>query len=88
MSKKYTQLAKDIVELVGGKANVDGVIHCVTRLRFRLNDESKADDEGIRSLNGVIALVKSAGEYMVVIGEHVPEVYDEVCKVLGISDES
>ncbi len=88
MSKKYTQLAKDIVELVGGKANVDSVIHCVTRLRFRLNDESKADDEGIRSLNGVIALVKSAGEYMVVIGEHVPEVYDEVCKVLGISGET
>lgn len=88
MSKKYTQLAKDIVEQVGGKQNVDSVRHCITRLRFKLKDESKANDESVKSLNGVIALVKAAGEYMVVIGEHVPEVYEEVCKVLGFSDET
>ena len=88
MSKKYTQLAEDIIKNVGGKDNVRDVRHCVTRLRFHLKDETKADDAAVKSMKGVAALVKAAGEYMVVIGEHVPDVYEEVCKVLGIPGES
>jgi PTS system beta-glucosides-specific IIC component len=79
-------LAGRLVELVGGKENISGIRHCVTRVRFRLKDESLADDQKIKDLDGVISVVKGGGEYMVVIGNQVTEVYDAVCRVLGISD--
>ncbi len=82
---KYTQLAESIIKNVGGKDNVGGLRHCVTRLRFNLKDESLADDDAIKNTDGVLTVVKAAGEYMVVIGEHVADVYDEVCSQLGIS---
>lgn len=81
---KYTNLATKIIENVGGKENVKDLRHCVTRLRFNLIDESKANDEVLKNTDGVISIVKAAGQYMVVIGEHVVEVYDEVCKQLGM----
>lgn len=84
---KYTELAKDIVAHVGGKENVTGLRHCITRLRFNLNDEKKADTEYLKNRDGVITVVRAAGEYMVVIGEHVHEVYLDVCQVLGIPSE-
>lgn len=83
---KYTQLAKDIIENVGGKENVVGVVHCVTRLRFTLKDESLANDEVLKNMDGVVTIMKAIGQYMVVIGEHVPEVYDEVCRQLGMEN--
>lgn len=84
---KYTQLSKDIIKNVGGKENVVSLSHCVTRLRFILKDESKANDEVLKNMDGVVTVIKSAGQYQVVIGNHVPDVYDEVCKVGGISGE-
>ena len=81
---KYTQLSADIIQNVGGKENVKKVIHCVTRLRFYLKDESKANDEILKNMDGVVTVVKAMGQYMVVIGEHVADVYDEVCLQLGI----
>ncbi len=81
---KYTQLSADIIQNVGGKENVKKVIHCVTRLRFYLKDESKANDEMLKNMDGVVTVVKAMGQYMVVIGEHVADVYDEVCLQLGI----
>lgn len=81
---KYTKLAETIIQNVGGKENVTDLRHCVTRLRFRLKDESLADDETLRHTDGVISIVKAAGQYMVVIGEHVADVYDEVCRQLGM----
>ena len=81
---KYKQLATEIIENVGGKENVKDLRHCVTRLRFNLVDESKANDEVLKNTDGVISVVKAAGQYMVVIGEHVVDVYDEVCKQLGL----
>lgn len=82
--ENYNSLAKDIIEHVGGKENIITVRHCVTRLRFRLEDESKADDNYLKQLEGVITVVKSMGEYMVVIGEHVPLVYKEVIEEAGL----
>lgn len=82
---KYEKLAKDIVANVGGKENINGLTHCVTRLRFKLKDESKAKDDVIKKMDGVVTLIKSAGQYQVVIGNHVPEVFADVCKVAGIS---
>lgn len=81
---KYEKLATKIVEYVGGKENIAVLNHCVTRLRFQLKDESKANDQEIRNLDGVVSLVKSGGQYQVVIGNHVIEVYKDVCEVAGI----
>ena len=85
--KDYSKLASKIIENVGGKDNVESLTHCVTRLRFRLVDESKANDDVLKSMEGVITVVKSIGQYMVVIGEHVVDVYDEVCRQLGIDTQ-
>ena len=79
---KYSSLAADIIKNVGGKENVESLRHCVTRLRFRLIDESIANDEVIKNMDGVVTVMKAMGEYMVVIGEHVADVYDEVCTSL------
>ncbi len=85
---KYTKLASDIIENVGGKENVERLTHCVTRLRFKLVDESKANDDVLKNMDGVVTVVKSIGQYMVVIGEHVGEVFDEVCKQLGLDSQA
>ena len=81
---KYTELAKDIVAHVGGKENVSSLRHCITRLRFILHDEKRADTDYLKKREGVISVVRGGGEYMVVIGEHVHEVYLDVCKELGL----
>lgn len=82
MSKKYENLARDIVERVGGNENVSTLTHCMTRLRFALNDNNKANRESIKSLNGVIDAIESGGQFQVVIGTHVEDVYNEVVKHL------
>ncbi|MDO6447781.1 beta-glucoside-specific PTS transporter subunit IIABC [Oceanobacillus profundus] len=75
---KYEQLAKDIIENVGGAENVNSVVHCITRLRFKLKDESKANTEVLNNMEGVVTTRKSGGQYQVVIGNHVPDVYKAV----------
>lgn len=81
---KYTELAEDILKHVGGKENVNSLKHCVTRLRFDLKDESKADDYYLKNRDGVVTVVKAGGQYQVVIGNHVPDVYAEVLQVGGL----
>ncbi|RKJ45661.1 PTS beta-glucoside transporter subunit IIABC [bacterium 1XD8-76] len=81
---KYENLAKEIVKKVGGKENVASLTHCVTRLRFVLKDESRAEDEALKNMDGVVTIMKSGGQYQVVIGSHVPEVYADVCPIVGI----
>ncbi|TQR98147.1 beta-glucoside-specific PTS transporter subunit IIABC [Paenibacillus ottowii] len=80
---KYETLAKDIIRNVGGKENVNSLTHCITRLRFKLKDESKADTEVLKNMDGVVTVVKSGGQYQVVIGNHVPEVYADVTAIGG-----
>lgn len=80
---KYDQLASDIVANVGGVENISSLIHCITRLRFYLKDESKANDDIVRNLNGVIDVAKAGGQYQVVIGPAVTDVYDAVIKQIG-----
>lgn len=79
----FDDLAKDIVKNIGGAENVDSVIHCITRVRFYLKDEKKANDEAIENLNGVLEVAKAGGQYQVVIGPKVEEAFDAVVKVLG-----
>ncbi|WP_088810128.1 MULTISPECIES: beta-glucoside-specific PTS transporter subunit IIABC [unclassified Listeria] len=84
---KYEQLAKDILENVGGTENINSVFHCITRLRFKLKDEKIANTEKIKSLDGVVSVIQSGGQYQVVIGNHVPDVYKAVLEVGGINPE-
>ncbi len=83
--KKYEQLATEIIQNVGGEGNVISLEHCVTRLRFKLKDEQKADTEALKELDGVVTVIKSAGQYQVVIGNAVGDVYDTVLEVSDIS---
>ena len=85
---KYSQLAKDIVKNVGGKENINSLKHCITRLRFKLKDESKANDEVLKKMDGVVTVMKSGGQYQVVIGNHVPDVYADVCDVAGLGGDT
>lgn len=85
--KKYEELVRNIIQNIGGRENVMDVSHCVTRLRFQLKDEKKANDELIKSLDGVITIMHSAGQYQVIIGNHVPEVFEELVEILDISKQ-
>lgn len=87
MAKDYTDLATDIVAHVGGKENIGSLKHCVTRLRFGLKDESKADTDYLKARDGVVTVVQAGGQYQVVIGNHVPDVYAAVQKVAGIAGD-
>ncbi|MEI3116715.1 MAG: beta-glucoside-specific PTS transporter subunit IIABC [Merdibacter sp.] len=87
MSKKYEGLAQQIIEKVGGKANVIDVYHCQTRLRFKLVDDSKADQAGLEKLNGVAKVLINAGVFQVVIGTHVAEVFEEIEKLADVKPD-
>lgn len=78
---KYRELAQDILDHVGGRENVISLKHCVTRLRFHLKDEGLADTAYLQELDGVVTVVKAGGQYQVVIGNHVPDVYVDVLEV-------
>ncbi|EGT5675596.1 PTS beta-glucoside transporter subunit IIABC, partial [Cronobacter dublinensis subsp. dublinensis] len=85
---EYQALAQDILARVGGKENVSSVIHCATRLRFRLKDNHKADAEGLKTNPGVIMVVESGGQFQVVIGNHVHDVWLAVCREAGIAEDA
>ncbi|PMD67844.1 glucose PTS transporter subunit IIA [Companilactobacillus nuruki] len=79
----YNQLGQDIVKNVGGVQNVENVIHCITRVRFYLKDDNKANDDVIKNMQGVLDVAKAGGQYQVVIGPAVEDVFDAVVKALG-----
>ena len=85
---EYTILARDIIKNVGGKENISGLKHCITRLRFNLKDESKANDDVLKNMKGIVTIAKGSGQYQVVIGNHVADVYAEVMAQLGNIPES
>ena len=85
MAKNYDALAKTIIKDVGGKDNVISVVHCTTRLRFKLKDEKKANDDALKDTDGVVTVVKAGGQYQVVIGNEVADVYEAVLKEGGFS---
>jgi len=85
----YAALAPDLLTRVGGAGNVRALSHCATRLRFALKDESKAATDAIKNTGGVVTVVQSGGQYQVVIGNDVPEVYAELMKLLpDLADDS
>lgn len=81
MASKYDALSRIIIQNVGGKANINAVTHCITRLRFTLKDESKANTEVLNNTDGIVTVMQSGGQYQVVIGNHVPDVFKSVVAV-------
>ncbi|MGM0216155.1 PTS transporter subunit EIIC [Enterococcus sp. AZ109] len=73
----YKVMAKEILEKIGGAENVSNMTHCATRLRLTLRDTSKADDQAVEDIDGVINVVNKAGQYQLLIGTEVPKLYDE-----------
>lgn len=77
----YSTVAKKVLERVGGKDNVISLVHCMTRLRFTLKDESIVDDELVKKTKGVMGIMKKSGQYQIIIGNEVGSVYKEICKL-------
>jgi len=85
---KYEKLAKEILELVGGEKNVSSLVHCATRLRFVLKDVSKANKGKLERTEGVITVKESGGQFQVVIGNTVPEVYNAIGKISNLLSDT
>lgn len=84
--EKAMQIAKCILEEVGGKKNIAKVLHCQTRLRFNLKDESIANNERIEAIQGVLGVVRAGGQVQVVIGPEVKDVYTEMCELANFDN--
>ncbi len=82
---KHDQVADDVLRAVGGKSNVKSVTHCATRLRFVLNDREKADKAAVEATRGVITVVEAGGQFQVVIGNTVANVYESMVTRSGVS---
>ncbi|RSL29884.1 PTS beta-glucoside transporter subunit IIABC [Salibacterium salarium] len=87
MKKDFSNLASEIIEHVGGEDNVQSVVHCATRLRFKLKDREQADKQAVDDLDGVIQVVESGGQFQVVIGNEVSDVYREITKSTSLGEE-
>lgn len=83
----YEKFSGELIELIGGEGNVEALTHCVTRLRFTLKDESKADTETVKKLKGVLSVVQANNQYQVVMGGEVIPAYNAVVKMYGFGEE-
>lgn len=84
MAGKYEDVCREIVDLVGGSGNINGLTHCVTRLRFVLKDDSKADKEKLGTVKGVLKVVDAGGQCQVVVGAKVNSYYETICELYNI----
>lgn len=84
----YKELSKDIIKNVGGAENVFSLTHCATRLRFNLKDDSKADTEVLNNIKGVMGVVNKGGQYQVIIGSDVANVYAEINNTANFDNDS
>lgn len=82
--EKYKGLAADIIKNVGGQENVISLTHCMTRLRFKLKDENLVNKETLEAMDGVMTVVQSGGQYQVVIGNAVKDVYETILEQTAI----
>ncbi|MGX7420594.1 beta-glucoside-specific PTS transporter subunit IIABC [Carnobacterium gallinarum] len=84
---KYTNTAKEIIELVGGEKNVKSVTHCMTRLRFVLNNEGIVNDDQVKQVPGVMGVMRKGGQYQIIIGNDVSSYYKELVKLGHFSND-
>ena len=88
MPKDYGPISRAIVTNLGGIDNITGVTHCMTRLRFVLKDETRANEEAVKAINGVIGVVRQGGQFQVIIGNNVSYAYKEVLKLGNFGEQS
>ena len=79
------KIAEQVLRAVGGAANLKDATHCMTRLRLYLKDDSVPKDDEVKKISGVLGVVRGGQQYQIIIGTNVPKVYDELCKLAGIS---
>ena len=84
----YSNSAKQIVDLLGGDQNIKSLAHCMTRLRFGLEDNSKIDDEKVKAVPGVLGVVRAGAQYQVIIGNEVTACYEEVKKLISLGNDT
>lgn len=82
MALDYKATSQAIIDGVGGVDNIASATHCMTRLRLVLKDESKANDDGVKAIKGVKSVIKQGGQYQVVIGNEVSNLFKEF-KTMG-----
>ncbi|CAO1610377.1 phosphotransferase system (PTS) beta-glucoside-specific enzyme IIBCA component [Brochothrix thermosphacta] len=82
---KYKNTAKEILKTVGGEDNIESLVHCMTRLRFVLKDESQADDAYMKNIPGVMGVMKKGGQYQVIMGNDVASYFKELQKISTFS---
>lgn len=80
----YQEMIKEILIHIGGEANIESVTHCMTRLRFVLKDDSKANSDAVKKIKGVVGCVNKGGQFQIVIGTHVSEVYEALTRSTNI----
>lgn len=85
---KNKELAESIIKHVGGKENVASLVHCATRLRFVLNDNHKADAESLKKQSGIITVVQSGGQFQIVIGNHVNDVFNDIMQLTHLDEKN
>lgn len=86
MALDYVSTSKQLVVAVGGAENIASATHCMTRLRLILKNESKADDAKVKSIKGVKSLIKQGGQYQIVIGNEVSNLFKEFSKLGNFTD--
>ena len=79
------KIAADILTAVGGKENVTSATHCMTRLRLILKDAGITNEEAVKHIPGVLGVVQAGGQYQIIVGQNVPKVYAEFCKLTGLA---
>ncbi|NRY63250.1 beta-glucoside-specific PTS transporter subunit IIABC [Clostridium beijerinckii] len=84
----YKQLSKDIIKNIGGVENVSALTHCATRLRFNLKDDNKAATDILKNTKGIMGVVNKGGQYQVIIGSDVANVYAEINKIASFDNDS
>jgi PTS system beta-glucosides-specific IIC component len=84
----YSKTAAAVLTGVGGEENVQSLVHCATRLRFVVKDESKIDTQAVKSAPGVITTAIAGGQYQVVIGNEVPEVFAEIGRISSLGSDT
>ena len=90
MAKKerYAELAKAVLEQVGGKENITFFTHCMTRLRFNLKDKSVVDLDAIKKIEGVLGAQWSNEQLQIVIGQAVGDAYKLICDLAGMQKQA
>ncbi|EKS4343425.1 PTS glucose transporter subunit IIA [Clostridium botulinum] len=84
---KHERESEQIIKNVGGEDNIISLVHCATRLRFKLKDTSKADKSELEKMSDVLSVVNSGGQYQVVIGNKVTDYFETITKKLGLTSE-